>query len=424
MGIDFDPLEARQLDDPYPIYRALRDDAPCQQAPSGVWTVSRYEDVMRVLKTPEIFSSRAMLSVLLRIVRDDSSGPSLEGLYFMARAWWKIRMSPTAIVWARAMIGEDGESHHQLRTIVNRAFTPQRVAAHEARMRAIVDECVASFFRGEEFDLVRDLAVPLPVTIIAELLGVDSDRISDFKRWSHIAVSVISGPIGAEPPTREAQDALIEMLAYFRQCAKRRRKSPSDDLISALVTSTSGEDVLSDAEVVIFSVMLLLAGNETTTNLIGNASLALLRNRSQLAMLEADPALIESAIEETVRYDSPIQTLFRITTRDTEIAGTRIAKGETVAILLGSANRDERRFSEPDRFDITRDTRGHVGFGFGPHFCLGASLARLEGRLALERLVDVLAELEPPDRPVERQDSFLVRGPLSLGLDRRVERSA
>ena len=132
MGIDFDPLEARQLDDPYPIYRALRDDAPCQQAPSGVWTVSRYEDVMRVLKTPEIFSSRAMLSVLLRIARDDSSGPSLEGLYFMARAWWKIRMSPTAIVWARAMIGEDGESHHQLRTIVNRAFTPQRVAAHEA----------------------------------------------------------------------------------------------------------------------------------------------------------------------------------------------------------------------------------------------------------------------------------------------------
>jgi len=357
---------------------------------------------------------------LLEIARADAPWPSVGGLYFMARAWWKIRMSPTAIFWARALIGEDGESHQQLRKVVNRAFTPSRVASHEPRMHAVVDECVARFHRGEPFDLVRDLAVPLPVTIIAELLGVDSSRISDFKRWSATAIDLISGPNRTEPPSREDQDAIIELLAYIRRCAKERRKNPGEDLLSAVVTSTAGEEVLNDAEAVIFTVLLLLAGNETTTNLIGNTSLALLRNRPQLELLEADPSRIPAALEESVRFDSPIQTVFRITTRETEVAGTRIAKGETIALLIGSANRDERRFPNPDRFDIERDTQGHVGFGFGPHFCLGASLARLEGRVALERLVPILAELEPPRGEVERQDSFLVRGPLSLGAERRV----
>jgi cytochrome P450 len=229
-------------------------------------------------------------------------------------------------------------------------------------------------------------------------------------------MDVMTGPGRANAIPREAFEAITDMMAYIRQAARQRRRQPGGDLISALVSASGGEEVLSDAEVVLFSIMLLIAGNETTTNLIGNTSLALLQNPSQLAMLETRPELIPAALEETLRYDAPVQMLFRVATRECKIAGTRIGKGDTLAILLGSANRDERQFKDPDRFDIGRNPQGHLGFGNGPHFCLGASLARLEARIALERLLPILAKQRPPSGPIERQDSFLVRGPFSLPL--------
>ena len=291
-------------------------------------------------------------------------------------------------------------------------------------MRKIVDECMSRRREGGTFDPVGDLAVPLPVSIIGELLGVGSDRIDDFKRWSRAAISVISGSDRGEDPSEESLQAIVDLLAYLSRSARERRKAPSDDLISVLVTSDKGEDVLDVAEVIMFTTLLLLAGQETTTNLIGSGCLALLRQPDELARLQAEPSRLPEAIEEMARFDSPIQTVFRTATRDCQIAGTPIAKGSLVAALIGSANRDERRFPDPDRLDVGRDARGHLAFGFGPHFCLGASLARLEAKVAFERLVPDLGRYTLASGQPPRQPSFLVRGPLALTLHPREQLAA
>jgi len=210
---------------------------------------------------------------------------------------------------------------------------------------------------------------------------------------------------------------ILELIPYLRGIAEARRRRPADDLVSTIVAQQDGENALTIREVIQFAMLLLVAGNETTTNLIGNAVTALLDHPDQLARVAGDPSLVPAAIEETLRYDAPVQILFRNATQDVEIAGAKIPKGAYVALLLGSANRDERSFPDPDRFDVTRDPQGHLGFGFGKHFCLGASLARMEARVALEALVTELPRLEG-GRPRELVDSFLVRGPRSLELRR------
>jgi cytochrome P450 len=210
-------------------------------------------------------------------------------------------------------------------------------------------------------------------------------------------------------------DAIGEMTRYVVKIARQRRRRPADDLISLLVSGDAGER-LRPIDVVQFVTLLLVAGNETTTNLIGNATSALLDHPQQLARVAADPALIPGLIEETLRYDAPIQLLFREALADVQIGGVTIPQGATVVPLLGSANRDERRFEDPDRFDVTRNPQGHVGFGFGKHFCLGASLARLEARVALEALVPELLHLRRSEARLPRIDSFLVRGASRLTL--------
>jgi len=210
-------------------------------------------------------------------------------------------------------------------------------------------------------------------------------------------------------------DAIGEMTRYVVRIARQRRRQPADDLISLLVSGEAGER-LRPIDVVQFVTLLLVAGNETTTNLIGNATAALLDHPEQLARVAADPALITGLIEETLRYDAPIQLIFREALADVQLAGVTIPQGATVVPLLGSANRDERRFPDPDRFDVTRNPQGHVGFGFGKHFCLGASLARLEARVALEALVPELLHLQRSEARLPRIDSFLVRGPSRLTL--------
>jgi cytochrome P450 len=254
------------------------------------------------------------------------------------------------------------------------------------------------------------------VTIIAEMLGVEPERRMDFKRWSE---AIIEGTTGARRENRfhpETVEAVIQFNAYLRKVIRRRRREPAGDLVSAILAEQPGGAALSDMEVVQFVQLLLVAGNETTTNLIGNAVNALLDHRDQLERVCEDPSRIPGLVEETLRYDSPIQILFRTATRHVEIDGTPIPEGALVAPLLGSANRDERRFDAPDVFDVTRDAQGHLAFGFGHHFCLGASLARLEARAALEALVPVLRRLERRTPKRELLDSFLVRGPSRLEL--------
>jgi len=339
-------------------------------------------------------------------------------LRFIVKLAWKTRLNPFEFTTARNLIAEDGESHSSLRAIVNRGFTPRRIEAWEDRARELVDECLAGLRRGEPFDLIADLAIPLPVTIIAEMIGVEPERRDDFKRWSDLILEVATGPGRENRFDRRYADGFAELLGYLRGLARRRRLEPTDDVVSAIVAEQEGEAGLTDREVVQFVMLLLVAGNETTTNWIGNAVNALLAHPRELERLAAEPDLVPAALEETLRYDTPVQVVFRNTTEDVELAGVRIPKGAYVAPYLGSANRDERRFPEPDRLDLDRDTRGHLGFGFGKHFCLGASLARLEARVALEALAPELPKLAHASERLTRVDSFLVRGPSRLALRR------
>jgi cytochrome P450 len=253
------------------------------------------------------------------------------------------------------------------------------------------------------------------VTIIAEMLGVEPERRRDFKRWSDAIIHSLTGAGRAMPYSLEFNRALCEMIAYVLRAVRARRRAPADDVLSAIAAEQDGEAGLSDREVVQFVLLLLIAGNETTTNLIGNAVRALLRQPQACERLAADPALAPRAVEETLRFDAPVQLVFRKALDDVELAGGRIPRGALVAALIGSANRDERRFPEPDRFDVSRNPQGHLGFGFGAHFCLGASLARLEARVALEAVAPELPRLVRAHAP-ELLDSFLVRGPRRLEL--------
>jgi cytochrome P450 len=263
---------------------------------------------------------------------------------------------------------------------------------------------------------VHELAVPLPVTVIAEMLGVEAERMHDFKRWSDAFIEGATGAGRATPFAPKFVDAVIELLIFMRAAIARARREPGDDLISTLIAQAPGGSALSDVELLMFVQLLLVAGNETTTNLIGNAVQALLDHPDQLERVAGDSSLVPALVEEALRFDGPIQMVFRTATAETELAGVRIAKGATVALLLGSANRDERRFPDPDVFDVAREPRGHLAFGFGEHFCLGAALARLEANVALAALLPLLASRRRADGERELIDSFLVRGPKRLLL--------
>lgn len=406
--MEFEPFLPRV--DPYPVYRELRDAAPAHYArQSDTYVLSRYADVERAFRTPAVYSSKIDR-------RRQMQGQSLNGLARARMAMKmlvRLRVPPRSVVRGRILINEDGESHAAMRRIVNRGFTPRRIAAWEKRARELAEQGVARLLSGRPFDLVRDLAVPLPVTIIAEMLGVESERMADFKRWSD---ALITGSTGFAPDaTGQMLDAMAELRAYVRPIVKARRASPTDDLISALVTANTDAD-LDDFEIYLFVLLLLLAGNETTTNLLGNAVDALLAYPDQLALVRSDPTRVPALVEEALRWDSPVQMLQRRLRADVELHGVQMPAGAHVSLVVGAANRDERQFSDPDCFDVAREVSTHLAFGVGAHFCLGASLARLEARAALEALVPVLGDFERANGQRELVDSFVVRGVRRLEL--------
>lgn len=422
MTIEFEPFSPTIRSDPYSAYRRLRDEAPVHYAPeSRVFCISRYEDVLGVLNDPQTYSSEAMFTMLMNGGVEDPPRMSWNALRFVGKMILLARLHPAGFQRPRSLISEDGEAHAATRKLVNRGFTPRRIAMLEPRIRELASSCLNGLRSGSPFDLIRDFAIPLPVTLISEMLGVEPERQADFKRWSDAIIESASTIEGRERRQRidpEFGDTLIEMFRYLRRIARQRRKSPSDDLISAIVAHQEGAEGMNDHDVLSFVVVLLVAGNETTTNLIGNALHALFDHPDQLDHLLASPELVAPALEETLRFDPPIQLVFRTATRDVQLHGVRIPKGAFVVPLLGSANRDERQFAEPDRFDIERRPQAHLGFGFGKHFCLGSSLARLEARCALEALLTELPNLVRREHEREWVDSFLVRGPTALAVER------
>ncbi len=412
--LDWNPYSDRWRDDPYPMYRELRDRAPLHFSPeSNTWTVSRYDDVVAVLKQTDVFSSKTRGGQMESAMNDLSLAAKLR---MLGRFLSRMRVSPWAARRSRMLIQADGAVHLRMRDLVNRGFTPRQIKRLEPRIRALVAGCIAELRAKPEFDLVSELNIPLPVTVIAEMLGVEPEKRHVFKHWSDVIISGATGSGVGNPLASGVMDAMAELRAYLRPIAKERRRRPADDLISILVEAELDGEGLSDYEIFLFVLLLLVAGNETTTNLLGNAVDALLTHPEQLARVVAEPQLIPGLIEETLRYDGPVQFITRRTTREFALHGQTIPADAMIVVLLGSANRDERRFAEPDRFDVTRDTRGHVAFGFGAHFCLGASLARLEALGALEALVPELPRLSRVRPEREFLDSYLIRGRARLDL--------
>jgi cytochrome P450 len=421
-AVQYDPFSVETRTDPYAHYAELREHAPVYRLEgTGFHLVSRYEDVQSVVKQPEIFSSQAMQRMMMsgmsvgiqNMDPNKALDPSaMEGLAQLADG---LGFNPVEMMTTPSVIASDPPNHSRLRNIVNRGFTPRRIAALEPRLREIANAALDRMLEKDEFDLVADFTIPLPVMVIAELLGVESDRFEDFKRWSD---TLIQGTTGSASGTQPAEllMAFKEFNAYFMEQIERRRRDPKDDLISQLVAAEGGEVALTPMETLMFAVLLLVAGNETTTNLMGNGLLALLGEPEQFARVQADPKLVPAFVEEALRYDGPVQMLFRETTQDVELAGTKIPAGAVVLPIFASANRDEAQFQNADRFDIDRDTRGHVAFGLGIHFCLGASLARLEARVGFEELFKRVSRLHRLEPEVEYVDSFLLRGVRSLML--------
>jgi cytochrome P450 len=421
MTIHYEPFSAEVRDDPFPHYARLRAEAPLHWAEQAqAWCVSRFDDVRAVLRDPERFSSDAMRTFLMGVPPGADAANDPAAAQRMLQVAQALPFSMQELITSRNLISEDPPRHGVLRSLVNRGFTPRRIAAWEPRLRAVAEECMAKLRHQSEFDLVTELAIPLPVRIITEMLGVETERQADFKTWSDqlVAGSTGSGRSGdlGEISFGPAMGALC---TYVQQVAARRRQAPGDDLISVLLTAQDGEAELTDAELSFFVMLLLVAGNETTTNLIGNATRALLAHPAQLARVRNDRDLLPALVEEVLRWDGPVQFVFRRATCDVEIAGGRIPANSYVIALIGSANRDERNFGPTaGTFDVTRESQGHLAFGLGNHFCLGASLARLEAQIALGALLDELPHLEARDARVEFIDSFLVRGPQSLALRR------
>ncbi len=390
----YDPFDPRIQADPYPWYRALRGHPGIHFVEQDrFYVAARYDHLLTVLRQPQLFSSELGMGSLMR----GEVSPRLG----------RPRTSDIDIAALRVLIATDPPDHTMLRRLVSRGFTPSAIAALEPRVREIARACLDGLIdasRRGDADLVRDLAEPLPVLVIAEMLGIPAEHRGDFKRWSDDVVGVLSGAGDLD----RAQQSMSDMFEFFVGAAEERRHRPADDLISALVAQ-SDDGSLEPMEIVVFCILLLIAGNETTTNLLANLAAVLFADPSLDARLRRDPSLIPAAIEETLRYDGPVQGLFRETRASARLADTELPAGARVLVLFGSANRDERHFADPDTFRLERNPRDHIGFGAGIHLCLGAALARLEARVALEELFAHTRRLTATGPPT-RVDSFILRG--------------
>ena len=367
---------------PYPLYAHVRAAAPVfREQQSGLWMVFDYANVDRVLIDHETFSSR--------------HGPD----------------------W---MIFTDPPRHAKLRAIVSRAFTPRSVVGLEPRIRELSRELLDRVVARGEMDLAAEFAVPLPMLVIAEMLGIPVADRPRFTRWNDVLLRMsytIPGGAGADEALNDFIAVTGEMGEYLAALLGQRRVDPRDDLLTRLAAAEVDGERLTHAEILGFFQLLLLAGSETTTNLVNNAILCFVEHPDQLARVREDRRLLPSAIEEILRYRSPLQWMYRIARREVELGGQTIPAGRMVLAMIGSANHDPARFADPERFDVARDPNPHLAFGHGGHFCLGAPLARLEARIALTDLLERLPDFRlAGDEPWEPRRGLHVHGPSRLPI--------
>jgi pimeloyl-[acyl-carrier protein] synthase len=393
---DFNPLSPDFQFNPYAYYHGLRQAAPVFYWDKwGIWFLSRYADCVSVLKDSRVGHEIASVGEPAHSAEILQPPDNQRPLWEIQRDW---------------MLQRDPPVHTRLRGLVHKAFTPRTVERLRSHIQEITDNLLDAVEEKGCMDVIADLAYPLPVMVIAELLGVPASDQVQFRHWSRDLAKTLELTDVAEVYDRGAA-ATVEFSAYLRTLVAERRKEPKDDLLSALVAAEEAGDKLTEKELIATAILLLIAGHETTINLIGNGVLALLRHPDHLAKLKNDPSLAKNAVEEILRYDSPVQLTTRIALEDIQVGGHTIRRGQAISMLLGAANRDPEQFPDPDTFDITRSGADkHVGFGNGIHFCLGAPLARVEGEIALSTLFRRLPNLTMATDAPKYRETFVLRG--------------
>ncbi len=388
----FDPFDPRWASDPFPLFAELRERAPIHRNEAlGFWVVLRHADCLTVLRDRRASSDNT---------RSVDGRPS---------------PVPPELAEARPFLFRDPPDHTRLRGLVAKAFTPRVVESLRGRTQAIVDELLDAVLDADRVDLIESFAYPLPVRIICELLGVpvaDQDR---FRDWSAALARGLDPDFLLPPEVLAARDgALLQFSTYFLDLLAERRRHPGDDLLSRLVAAEDGGEVLSEAELLSTCILLLVAGHETTVNLIGGGTLALLRHPDQWDRFGTDPGVVRTGVEELVRYVSPVQLTGRILTEDVDVGGVTVGAGQFAMLLLASANHDPAQFPDPERLDVARTPNNHLGFGFGIHHCLGAPLARMEAQVALATLTRRAPRLALETDDVPYGGTVVLRGPAAL----------
>jgi cytochrome P450 len=395
----FNPLDPGYQDDPYPQLARLREADPVHESPIGIWMLFRYDDVFRVLRDPATSVSDDSIRSDMLMMRQQMFESLLEELGEEAR-----RRGDHSI------LSLDPPDHTRIRKLVSQAFTPRRIEALRDRVQALVDEALDRVEGRSEWDVVEELAFPLPFQVITEFLGMPEGRRDEIRAWSHAMVKTLD-PIIEEAEVRAAMEASDAMNDYLEEVLAWKRDHPADDILTGLIEAEEGGDRLSSEELQDQVVLFYIAGHETTVNLIGNGTLALLRNRDQLERWRDDPGLDANAIDELLRYDAPVQLSRRIAIGDYELDGRIVPPGTPMMTSLASANRDPAKWGPTaDQLDLGREGAGqHVSFGSGIHFCLGAALARLEGQVAIGSTIRRFPGLELAGDPV-RNGRITLRG--------------
>jgi cytochrome P450 len=391
---DIDLTSPEFLADPYPTYARLREErAPVyleMAGPTGgMWLVTRYDDVAALLREANVSKEMSRLVP-----------------------------PPPPMPLDATMLFKDPPNHSRLRSLANQAFTPKRVKDLEPRIDQIANELIDRVQEKGEMELIADYAMPLPIIVIAEMLGVPAKDRDTFRRWSNDLITGTDMVRGTDERRRKQHEAIASLMGYFARLISDRRGYPRDDIISAMIEAHDEGGRMTEEELLGTCILLLVAGHETTVNLFGNGLLALLRHPDQRALLKEQPELLPSAIEEMLRYESPVQRgTFRVTIGPVELGGKTLGPGEQVSAVLGAANRDPDQFPDADRFDIARTPNRHLAFGLGIHFCLGSALARTEARIGFSRLFERLPDLRLANDSPDWNQNTLIRGLHTLPLE-------
>jgi len=389
-------LDPEVLANPYPLYRRLRTEAPVHWDPFlHAWVVTRYPDVVRVLHD---FSA------------DRTPSPEqLERMNLSA-------ISPIAAVMVKQMLFLDAPAHTRLRSLASSAFTPARVRVLQSHIQQIADTLIDAAMAAQpgQMDIIAEFAEPLPAIVTAEMLGVPIRDHRQLKDWTAIFAEMLGNFQHNPDHVPKVLRALEEMLEYFRERVRELRAHPREGLINSLLTAEINGDRLTEEEVIANSIVTMVGGQETTTNLIGNGLLTLLRHPAEMQRLRDDPELTPSAVEELLRYESPSQHTARLARTDVELGGRKIRKRDAVIVVMGAANRDPERFPDPDRLDLARTDNRHLAFGWAAHFCFGAALARIEGQVSFETILRRIPSLSLEQRPLQWRTNLGLRGLVAL----------